>query len=101
MPELKRLADETPKLQKIILAGNPLFDALGDNVQAEVLARTPQVTMVEDKEVTDEDREAAITRKEELVELAKEAAAEAARLEAERLQAEAEAKAAEEGGGEG
>lgn len=63
MPELKRLADATPVLKKIMLGGNPCFDALGENVKAEVLARVPQVTIVEGEEVTDEDRDQAVTRK--------------------------------------
>lgn len=96
MPELKRLANETPALQSITLSGNPLFDGLGENVKAEVLARIPQVSVVEGEEVQDEDREAAVTRAEELVVLKQEADEQAAREEAERLQAEAEAKAAEE-----
>jgi len=96
MPELKRLADDTPTLEKIVLSGNPCFEALGENVKAEVLARIPQVTMVEGEEVTDEDRELSVTRTEELVVLKQEADELAAKEEAERLAAEAEAKAAEE-----
>jgi Leucine-rich repeat (LRR) protein len=96
MPELKRLAKDTPNLAKITLSGNPLFEALGENLKAEVVARIPQVTTVEGEEVLDEDREAAVTRAEELVILKKEADEQAAREEAERLAAEAEAKAAEE-----
>lgn len=101
MPELKRLADETPALEKINLSGNPCFEVVSgcENVKAEVLARIPQISIlvgVEVEEVTEEDRETAQTRAEELVVLKKEADEQAAREEAERLAAEAEAKAAEE-----
>jgi len=95
MPELKRLAIETPQMTTIMLGGNPGFDSLGENVKAEVLARIPQVTMVEGEEVTDEDRELAVTRTEELVVLKQEADEQARKEEEERLAAEAEAKAAE------
>jgi len=103
MPELRRLADDMPVLKRIILAGNPLVEAFGENPRAEVLARVPQVQMVEDEAVNDEDREASVTRAQELVVL-KEEAEKAAREEEERLAAEAAeaeaAKAAEaEGGG--
>jgi Leucine-rich repeat (LRR) protein len=101
MPELKRLAEETPKLENIMLGGNPLFDVLGENPKSEVLARIPQVTMVENEPVNDEDREAALVRAEELVVLKKEADEQAAREEAERKaaeEAEAAAAAGEDGG---
>lgn len=99
MPELKRLATATPLLETILLAGNPLEGGLGENPRAEVLARIPQVLVVEslpEGAVTDEDREASLVRKEELVVLKAEADELAAKEEAERLAAEAEAKAAEE-----
>merc|ERR1711972_330759 len=103
MPELRRLADDTPSLQKIILEGNPLKDAFGENPKAEVLARVPQVQVVEDEEVNDDDREASLVRAEELVVLKEEAdkAAREAREEEERLAAEAAAaeKAEEDGAG--
>lgn len=96
MPELKRLAIDTPKLETITLSGNPLFDVLGEAVKAEVLARVPQVKTVEGEAVTDEDRDASVVRAEELVVLKAEAD-EAARIaEEERLAEEAAAKAAEE-----
>jgi Leucine-rich repeat (LRR) protein len=100
LPELKRLAGDTPELRTLALSGNPLFDVLsgGENPKAELLARVPQVTIVvgvEVEAVLDEDREAAVTRAEELVVLKKEADEQFAREEAERLAAEAEAKAAE------
>jgi len=101
MPELKRLATATPLLETILLAGNPLEGGLGENPRAEVLARIPQVLVVEslpEGAVTDEDRELSLVRKEELVVLKVEsdAVAETERLaaEAERLAAEAEAAAA-------
>jgi len=96
MPELKRLADATPVLQTILLSGNPCFEALGENPKAEVSARIPQIKQVEGEAVTDEDRELAATRVEELIVLKQEADEAAAIVEAERLAAEAEAKAAEE-----
>merc|ERR1711972_343381 len=102
MPELRRLADDTPSLKKIILEGNPLKDAFGENPKAEVLARVPQVQVVEDEDVNDDDREASLVRAEELVVLKEEAdkAAREAREEEERLAAEAALaeKAAEEEG---
>merc|ERR1711862_631638 len=98
MPELRRLADDMPLLKKIILTGNPLVEAFGENPKAEVLARVPQVHIVagivEDEAVNDEDREAALTRTEELVVL-KEEAEKAAR------EAEEAAKAAAEAEGSG
>lgn len=106
LPELKRLADATPELKKIDVSGNPLFDVLsaGENPKAEALARIPQVEIVvgvESEAVTDEDRQAAVTRAEELVVLKKEADEQAAREEAERLAAEEEARAAEAAAAEG
>jgi Leucine-rich repeat (LRR) protein len=106
MPELRRLADDTPSLKKIILEGNPLKAEFGENPKAEVLARVPQVQVVEDEEVTDDDREASLVRVEELVVLkeeadkaAREAREEEERLAAEAAAAEAEAAAAGEGAG--
>jgi len=101
LPELKRLGSDTPELKKIDLSGNPLFDVLsaGENAKAELLARIPQVSImvgVEVEAVIDEDREAAVTRAEELVVLKKEADELFEKEEAERLAAEAEAKAAED-----
>jgi Leucine-rich repeat (LRR) protein len=97
MPELRRLVKDTPKLKTILLSGNPLVDAFSENMKAEVLARIPQVQIVEDQEVNDEDREAALTRVEELVVLKEEAdKAAAERAEEERLAKEAEEAALKE-----
>merc|ERR1719335_1877106 len=78
LPELKRLAADTLELQSIALSGNPLFDVLGagENPKAELLARIPQVTRMvgaEVEDVNDEERQAALTRVEELIVLKKEA----------------------------
>lgn len=97
MPELRRLVDDTPLLKTLWLAGNPLVEAFGENSKAEVLARIPQVQVVEGEEVNDEDREAAVTRIEELVVLKEEAdKAAAERAEEERLAKEAEEAALKE-----
>lgn len=102
MPELKRLATDTPNLKTIHLTGNPCFEALGENQKAEILARVPQVTRVtgiEEEVVTEDDRKAAVTRVEELVVLKEEADKLAAeKAEEERLAAEAAAKEAAEAG---
>jgi Leucine-rich repeat (LRR) protein len=100
MPELRRLAEDVPCLKKIILAGNPLLEAFGENPKAEVLARVPQVQTVEEEAVTDEDREASLVREKELVVL-KEEAEQAAREEEERLAAEAREAAQEAEDAEG
>lgn len=93
LPELRRLYEATPELRTLKLSGNPLADGFGDSLKIEVLVCAPQLLVVEEEPVTDEDRQAATERGREI--LAERAAKEAAEAEA-AAAAAAEAKAAAE-----
>jgi len=88
LPELRRLGADTPKLQELRLAGNPLADGFGETLKVEALVCAPQLLRVDEEELTDEDREAAKQREQELEEAAKQ--------REEERQAELAAKAEEE-----
>lgn len=97
LPELRRLGTDTPALKSLNIAGNS-----GD-LRIEVVIAAAQLQTIDGEPVTEEDREAAVAKEEELREAIKareeeaRAAAEAAAAEA----AAAEAAAAEGGDAEG
>lgn len=93
LPELKRLGAEKT-LHSLNIAGNT-----GD-LRIEVMVVAPQVQIIDGEPVTEEDREAAVAKAEELVEAVKAKAEEDARLAAEAAAAAAEAEAAAAGGEE-
>lgn len=104
LPELRRLGSELGKLQTIKLAGNPA------DLRVEAVICIPHIARIDEEPVSEEDREAAKTKAEELVEAVKAYEEEQARLAAEaeeaaRIAAEeaaaAEAAAAEAAGEEG
>jgi len=92
LPELRRLGSELSKLRIVHLAGNP------SELKVEAVVCIPQVVQVDEELVSEDDREAAKAKAEELLEAVRAYEEEKARLAAE---AEAAAKAAEEGGEEG
>merc|ERR1711879_1028180 len=71
LPEIRRLGPDMPRLHTLLLAGNPLADAFGETLKIEMLVCAPQLQKVEEEEITDEDREAAKAREQELIEQAK------------------------------
>jgi len=87
LPELRRLGSELRKLRTVHLAGNP------SDLRVEAVVCIPQVTQIDEDPVSEEDREAAKTKAEELVEAVRAYEEEKARLAAEAA-AEAEAAAA-------
>lgn len=104
--ELVRLGEELPRLESLLISGNPLADNLSEGLKTEVLIYAPQVLRIEEEEVTSDDRQLAretqATRERERRE--QEEAKEQARLEAEakaKEEAEAAAAAAAEGEAEG
>ncbi|CAJ1338694.1 unnamed protein product [Effrenium voratum] len=88
LPELRRLSD-LKKLHSLNIAGNA-----GD-LRVEVVVVAPQVQIIDGELVTEEDREAAAAKEEELSEAVKAKAEEDARLAAEAEAAAAEAAAEE------
>eukprot|EP00928_Gymnodinium_smaydae_P040866 TRINITY_DN27680_c0_g1_i1.p1 TRINITY_DN27680_c0_g1~~TRINITY_DN27680_c0_g1_i1.p1 ORF type:complete len:330 (-),score=87.52 TRINITY_DN27680_c0_g1_i1:407-1396(-) len=82
--EFIRLGDALPKLKSIAMAGNPIGE-----MKAELLFLVPRISQVDGENVTDEDRQAAAERGEQIAE-----ATEARRKAAEEAAAEAAAAAA-------
>lgn len=96
--ELRRLGNELPKLQGLLIAGNALTDGFGDGLKTEVLICAPGLRRLEGEELTPEDlreaKKAEEQRKQEAILRAEEAAAALKAAEEARLAAEAEAAAA-------
>lgn len=95
---LRNMSAQTPKLQKLMVSGNPFAGSLGDNVKNMVIMCAPHVASIDGEDLTDEDRQAAKDFEEERRAEAEAAAAQAA-AEAEaaaKEAAEAEAAAAAE-----
>jgi len=92
--ELQRLGADCPELRTLLLEGNAMVDGLGENLRAEMFICAPQITKVDEAEITDEDREASKARMEDLRVKMEEAAAAAAEAKAAEEAAAAEAAAA-------
>jgi hypothetical protein len=52
---ISKLECYSTTLKVLILAGNPFADALADGIKKEVLLTIPNIKMVNDEEVTEED----------------------------------------------